>query len=96
MSKIVVADSSCLIALSRIGKIVILHELFDDVLIPHAVYHEVVEMGEGRPGVEEIKGMPWIKLEEVQDQLAVKALMLTLGRGESEAMILLLKGTQTM
>ena len=55
MSKIVVADSSCLISLSRIGKLAVLHELFGEIIIPEAVYYEVVIRAEGRVGSEEVK-----------------------------------------
>ena len=48
MSKFVVADSSCLISLSRIGKLEVLHELFGGIIIPEAVYYEVVVRGAGR------------------------------------------------
>lgn len=41
MCKVVVADSSCLIGLSKIGRLEILHDLFDTVLIPEKVYQEV-------------------------------------------------------
>jgi len=50
MSKVVIADSSCLIGLSKIGKLQILHDLFGTVLIPEKVYQEVVVSGRGRPG----------------------------------------------
>ncbi len=38
---IVVADSSPLIAFSRIGRINLLEELFGEIIIPDAVYHEL-------------------------------------------------------
>jgi predicted nucleic acid-binding protein len=42
MSKLVIADSSCLIALSKIGQLDILCQLFEHIIIPDAVYYEVV------------------------------------------------------
>ncbi|WP_256359154.1 hypothetical protein [Candidatus Marithrix sp. Canyon 246] len=41
MSKLVIADSSCLIALSKIGQLDILCKLFEHIIIPDAVYYEV-------------------------------------------------------
>ncbi|OQY45569.1 MAG: hypothetical protein B6242_10030 [Anaerolineaceae bacterium 4572_78] len=88
MSRIVIADSTCLIGLSKIGKLEILHQLFEEIVIPHAVYHEVVNLGAGRSGAEEVKHATWIKVQHVQNELAVQTLRLTLGHGESEAIIL--------
>ena len=88
MSKFVVADSSCLISLSRIGKLKVLHELFAEIIIPEAVYYEVVVRGKGRIGAEEVKKARWIKKQKVQNALAVVAFKVNLGAGESEAIAL--------
>lgn len=55
MYKVVIADSSCLIALSKIGELEILHDLFENIFIPKVVYVEVVVQGTRRPGSEELK-----------------------------------------
>ncbi len=88
MSKIIVADSSCLIALSKIGELNILKQLFSHIFIPKAVYTEVAIRGEGRPGSKEVISAHWIKTQQVKDELAVNALRLQLGAGESEAIVL--------
>jgi predicted nucleic acid-binding protein len=92
MFKIVVADSSCLIGLSKIGQLDILRELFGEIRVPAAVYHEVVIMGAGKPGAEAVKAAEWIIRQEVKDELAVKTLRVNpLGLGECEAMVLALE-----
>jgi len=88
VSKTVVADSSCLIGLSRIGKLAVLHELFGGIIVPEAVYYEVVIRGEGRVGAEEVKQAKWIKQQKVKNALAVRAFKVNLGAGESEAIAL--------
>jgi predicted nucleic acid-binding protein len=88
MSKVVIADSPCLIALSRIGRLGILQALFGNVLIPPAVHDEVVIKGEGQPGAKDVAACSWIKIQNVKNQLAVRALRSALGPGESEAIIL--------
>ena len=51
----VVADASVLIGLSSIQKLDMLHERFPEgVLVPPAVWKEVVEEGGGRPGAREV------------------------------------------
>lgn len=88
MSKVIIADSACLIGLSKINKLNILQQLFDEILIPPAVYHEVVVLGSGRKGAIEIKQAVWIKTINIKNQLAAQAFQLNLGKGESEAIVL--------
>ena len=88
MSKIVIADSSCLIGLRKIGQLDILPQIFGKIVIPEAVYHEVVIRGEGRAGAQEVKNADWIENKKVQNELAVKALRIHLGFGESEVIAL--------
>jgi uncharacterized protein len=88
MSKVVVADSSCLIALSKIGKLNILHILFGEITIPQAVYDEVIIKGEGYPYAINAAECLWMKTQQVENQLAVQTLRTMLGRGESETIIL--------
>jgi predicted nucleic acid-binding protein len=49
----IVSNASPLINLARIGKLDLLHRLYDSVLIPQAVWDEVVVQGAGQPGAEE-------------------------------------------
>ncbi len=52
---IVVANSSVLIALSRIGMLDFLHHKFPEgLVIPEAVWGEVVEGGKAQPGAKEV------------------------------------------
>jgi len=88
MSKIVIADSSCLIGLSKIGQLKILPQLFGKIIIPKAVYHEVVIRGSGRAGAEEVRNADWIENQKVKNELAVRAFRIHLGFGESEVIAL--------
>jgi len=49
MSKTVIADSSCLIGLCKINRLFILEKIFENILIPEAVYHEVWLKEKGGP-----------------------------------------------
>ena len=46
----VVSDASALINLARIGELELLRQLYGEVLIPQAVWREVVVKGAGQPG----------------------------------------------
>lgn len=85
---IVIADSSCVIGLSKIGRLDVLRQLFGNVLIPPAVFHEVVTKGRGRPGAEEVTRAEWITTRPANNQLAVEMSHVYLGIGESEAIAL--------
>ncbi len=85
---IVVSNSSPLIALAKIGKLYILRELFKEIIIPKAVWNEVVVKGKGKPGAEEVEKAEWIKVKEVRDKLSVEVLKGEIEIGEAEAIIL--------
>ena len=84
----VVSNSTPLIALSRIGKLDILHILFGSIIIPEAVFHEVVTEGASRPGANEVQNATWIDVQRVENAVAVAVLASDLDRGESEAIVL--------
>lgn len=68
----IVSDSSPLISLARIGKLDLLHRLYGELLIPQAVWRELVVKGAGQSGVEEIKSAAWIKtVAVINDELAL-------------------------
>ncbi len=84
----VVCNSTVLIALSRIGKLHILKEVFNEVIVPDAVYDEVVSGGKGKPGAQDVEKAAWIKKKSIKDALAAKVLKTDMGEGEAEAIIL--------
>jgi len=84
----VVSDASPLISMARIGKLDLLHQLYGDVFIPEAVWHEVVVNGAGEPGADEVKAVTWIKIQSVTNTALVHALRQELDAGEAEAIVL--------
>ena len=57
----IVSNSSPIINLVRIAKLGLLCELYGELIIPEAVWQEVVVEGAGRPGVDEVEAANWIK-----------------------------------
>jgi uncharacterized protein len=84
----VVCDASTLIALARIGQLDILGRVGARVMIPRAVYDEVVVQGVGKPGADEIRDAPWIETHEVANRDVVARFRAVLHAGESEAIAL--------
>lgn len=85
---IVVSDASPLINLARAEQFELLATFYGQVIIPQAVYDEVVVRGQGREGSAEVQNASWIDTDEPQDDLAVQALAAELGKGEASAIIL--------
>jgi len=84
-----VANSSVLIALSRIGQLELLFRRFPKgILIPQAVWREVVEAGKGQPGAAEVASASWITVHAVEDESLVSLLRMGLDEGEAEAIAL--------
>jgi len=87
----VVSNASPLISLARIGRLDLLRQLYGELLIPEAVWHEVVIEGVGQPGADEVKAATWIKTQSVTNTPLVHALRQELGPGEAEAIALTLE-----
>lgn len=89
--EIVVSNAGPLIYLSVIHRFSLLSDLFSTLLIPEAVYQEVVLQGRGQPGADETRGAieaGWLRRIDVKDRIAVDALLDELHAGEAEAIIL--------
>lgn len=83
---IVVADAGPLIHLSAIGHLELLHGLSDEVLVPQAVFDEVVVVGAGLPGATAVGEATWISVVSPVRRDVVDALLASgLHRGEAEA-----------
>ena len=83
-----VSDSGPIIAFSRVGRLDILERLFGHVIIPNAVYEELVVMGKGRPGADEVSRSAWIQRRTVRDRERIDGFSQSLHKGEREAISL--------
>ena len=57
----IVADPGPIIVFARIGRFSLLEQVFETLLIPDAVYHELIVAGQA--GADEIAQCAWIQLE---------------------------------
>lgn len=85
---IIVSDSSPIINLAAIGHLDLLHQLYNQILIPQAIYNEIVLNGAGLPGAHEVQTSSWIITQTVPDPILVKVLEAELDTGEAEALAL--------
>ena len=86
---IVVSDTTPLISLMKAAKLDLLGPLFQEVLIPNAVYAELTTNPNFAEEAEQIKSCPFIKVVTVKEPKAVDVLQRSAGLdlGESEAII---------
>jgi predicted nucleic acid-binding protein len=87
----IVSNASPLINLARIGKLDLFHKLYSELIVPEAVWQEVVVEGAGYPGADEVKTAPWIKVRAVNNKPLVQVLRQDLDAGEAEAIALALE-----
>lgn len=85
---IVVSDTSPITSLAGIGQLELLRLLYSKVIIPQAVYNEMVGAGKTVPGASEVQTLDWIETQQVYNFSQVEALQSELDPGEAEAIIL--------
>jgi predicted nucleic acid-binding protein len=86
----VVADSSPLVILAKIGSFDLLNRLFPRLYISAEVHHEVVVSGVGLPGSSEVTNAKWIEVRQLQNQEGLLAAQgkHALGAGELSTILL--------
>ncbi len=84
-----ISNSSVIIALARICRLDLLEELFGEILVPKAVWKEIIV--EGKPGSEKIMESSFIRVEKVRNMRPVALLEEFIDSGEAEAIVLALE-----
>ena len=85
---IAVADASFLIGLCLIEQWALLATLVERVYVALAVWTEVVEQGQDRPGAGQLQQATWVTRQAVRNRRAVEMLQVFLGAGEAETLVL--------
>jgi predicted nucleic acid-binding protein len=83
-----VADTGPLIAFARASRLDLLRQVIGELIIPEAVYDELVGKGQQRPGAVEVERAEWIRRRAISDQTAIAHLPSTLHTGERHAILL--------
>lgn len=86
----VVADSSPLVVLTKLGCFDLLNRLFPRVYISAEVHYEVVVAGAGLPGSSEVSNAEWIEMRAVQNAAGLYAAQRKYGLGPGEMSTILL------
>ena len=82
-----VSNSSPLILFARIGRLGLLRSLFDEVLVPPAVWDEVVAKAVGRVGERDVREADWVQRRPLPGSTIARQFA-GLDPGEAEALTL--------
>jgi hypothetical protein len=85
---IVVSDTSPVLNLARIGQLDLLPLLYHQVLVPSAVYEELIRSKGDLPPATDLASRPWLIVATANDQERVQELRGYLDPGEAEAIVL--------
>ena len=88
---IVISDTSIITNLAAVELLNLLHQLYDRVIIPQAVYDEMVGVRDLVPGKLEVQTLAWIETKPVVEIQRLKELQGKLDLGEAEAIVLALE-----
>ena len=83
---IIIADSSPLISLAIINKLHLLNDIFHEIIVPFSVYEEIAQTEKKFSSTLQQWTKPFIK--KCNNIEAFNAYRLSLGKGESEAIVL--------
>jgi predicted nucleic acid-binding protein len=83
----VVSNTTPIIALSLVGQHELLQQLYGEVLLPPAVYREVMVGGRSKIGVTELQNAVWLRQVALTDPRRAD-LLVDLDTGEAEAIAL--------
>ncbi|MGH7780536.1 MAG: DUF3368 domain-containing protein [Candidatus Binataceae bacterium] len=93
----IVSDAGPIIIFARIGQLSLLRDVTSSLLIPDAVYDEIVVKKGGMPGAAEVVQAAWIQKASVLNRSTIDALPSVLHEGEREAIALAKeRGTQIL
>jgi len=85
---IVVSNTSPITNLAAVGQLHLLQQLYNNIIIPSAVYQELTRQGDTIPGAMELQTENWIQTQNITNLTLATYLQTQLHEGESEAIVL--------
>lgn len=85
---IIVSNTTPILSLYKINQLQLLKILFDNVIVPRAVYNEIAVLGKNKPASDVFELADYIEVQDVSSRLAVNLLQSQLDYGEAEAIVL--------
>lgn len=88
MKRVVVSDTTAITHLAKINALIILRQLYNEILIPKEVYNELRQNKKTMPGALQVLNSKWIKVVPIRNHAIAAKLKRRLDLGESEAITL--------
>jgi uncharacterized protein len=85
---ITVSNTSPIISLAAIGQINLLQQIYNQIIIPPAVYNEIANAGKTDASAAAVQTLSWIKTQQLIDYTPIASFPKSLHNGESEAIAL--------
>ena len=85
---IVISNTSPISNLAAIGQLDLLQQLYGTIIIPPAVYQELINSGDTDPATLAVQTLSWIQTQPVSDRVLLETLQSNLDPGEAEAITL--------
>jgi predicted nucleic acid-binding protein len=85
---IIISNTSPISNLAAIGQLTLLQQLYGKVIIPQAVYQEILACGSTDPGTLALQTLDWIEVIPVTNVVLIQTLQTILDPGEAEAIAL--------
>ena len=85
---IIVSDTSPISNLAKVGQLDLMQQIYGKVIIPKAVYEELLDERAGETVITAVKSAVWLQVELVQNQELVNELRNQINIGEAEAIAL--------
>jgi predicted nucleic acid-binding protein len=83
-----IVNATPLIALAVVDQLELLPQVFGDIIVPTAVYDEVIGQGLERPGAQIIAQANWLQVMSPKTTYTIEPLLLGLDQGEIDVLLL--------
>ena len=84
----IISNATPLINFSMIGELGILKQLFNTIVVPEAVWHEIVIKGEAYPSAGAIRQSDFLSRQRISNTMLFHTLSMNLSAGETETIVL--------
>ncbi|MGL4883963.1 MAG: DUF3368 domain-containing protein, partial [Waterburya sp.] len=85
---IIVSDTSPISNLAMVRQLNLMQQLYGTILIPAAVYEELLDNRAGETVITAVQSASWLKIQPIQNQELVNGLRNRINVGEAEAIVL--------
>lgn len=91
----IVSNTSPISNLAKVGQLNLIPQLYGTILIPTAVYEELLDEQAGETVITAVQSAVWLETQSVQNQELVSELRNRVNVGEAEAIVLAIEANAT-